>query len=177
MLFMRVQSLFVSSALIAAFCAGIMTRQSYHRWQQQQRKRLATESHLLETTNGMVEYQVEGAGPLLLLFHGSPGGYDQGIEISCFLGLGGFAFLMLSRPGYRRTPLGSGKTPGAQAGLFAATLDALSIAQVVVMAHSGGGPTALQFALRYPQRCQGLLLLSANARPYQRQSHRRKLSS
>jgi pimeloyl-ACP methyl ester carboxylesterase len=88
----------------------------------------------------MVEYQVEGAGEVLLLFHGSPGGYDQGVAMARFLGLDGFAFLTLSRPGYRRTPLSSGKTPQAQADLLAAALDALNIAQVVVMAHSGGGP-------------------------------------
>jgi pimeloyl-ACP methyl ester carboxylesterase len=163
---MRVQSLFVSSALIAACCTSVVTRQRYQRWQQQQRKRLATESHVLETPNGMVEYQVEGAGEVLLLFHGSPGGYDQGVAMARFLGLGCFAFLTLSRPGYRRTPLSSGKAPEAQADLFAATLDALHIGQVVVMAHSGGGPAALQFALRYPQRCPGLLLLSAVSQHY-----------
>jgi pimeloyl-ACP methyl ester carboxylesterase len=118
-------------------------------------------SHLLEKTNGMVEYQVEGAGEVLLLFHGSPGDYDQGIAMARFLGLGDFAFLTLSRPGYRCTPLSSGKIPQVQADLFAATLDALNIEQVVVVAHSGGGPAALQFVLRYPQRCRGLLLLSA----------------
>ncbi|HYA99552.1 MAG TPA: alpha/beta hydrolase [Ktedonobacteraceae bacterium] len=163
---MRVKSLFVYSAVIAAFCAGIVTKQRYHRWQQQQRKRLSSESHMLETTRGIIEYQMEGTGRVVLIFHGSPGGYDQGLAMARFLGLSDFAILTLSRPGYRRTPLNSGKTPESQADLFAATLDALNVSQVVVIAHSGGGPAALQFALRYPQRCRGLLLLSALSQNY-----------
>jgi len=163
---MRVKSLFVYSAVIAAFCAGIVTKQRYHRWQQQQRKRLSSESHMLETTRGIIEYQMEGTGRVVLIFHGSPGGYDQGLAMAHFLGLSDFAILTLSRPGYRRTPLNSGKTPESQADLFAATLDALNVSQVVVIAHSGGGPAALQFALRYPQRCRGLLLLSALSQNY-----------
>ena len=109
---------------------------------------------------------MEGEGQVVLMLHGSPGGYDQGLAVTRFLGLNGFTLLALSRPGYRRTPLSSGETPEAQADLFAATLDALNVPQVVVVAHSGGGPSALQFALRYPQRCKGLLLLSALAQNY-----------
>jgi len=163
---MRVKSLFVFSAIIAAFCASIVTKQRYRRWQQQQWKRLSSASHMLETTRGTVEYQMEGTGRVVLLFHGSPGGYDQGLAMARFLGLSDLAILTLSRPGYRRTPLSSGKTPESQADLFAATLDALNVSQVVVIAHSGGGPAALQFALRYPQRCRGLLLLSALSQNY-----------
>ena len=40
------------------------------------------------------------------------------------------------------------------------------MSQVVVIALSGGGPSALQFALRYPQRCRGLLLICALAHAY-----------
>jgi len=159
-------SLFVYGTIIAAFCAGIVTKQRYQRWKQQQRQRLLSESNLLETTSGTVEYQMEGEGQVVLMIHGSPGGYDQGLAVARFLDLSGFTLLTLSRPGYRRTPLSSGETPVAQADLFAATLDALNVSQVAVIAHSGGGPAALQFALRYPQRCKGLLLLSALAQNY-----------
>ena len=41
--------------------------------------------------------------------------------------------------------------------MMAALLDALSIDKVVVMGVSGGGPTTLNFALRHPDRCSGLL--------------------
>ena len=163
---MRVNSLFVYGTMIAAFCTGIVTKRHYQKWKQQQRQRLLSESNLLETTSGTVEYQIQGVGQVVLMLHGSPGGYDQGLAVARFLGLKGFTLLALTRPGYRRTPLSSGETPEAQADLFAATLDALNVSQVVVIAHSGGGPAALQFALRYPQHCRGLLLLSALSQNY-----------
>ncbi|HLW02958.1 MAG TPA: alpha/beta hydrolase [Ktedonobacterales bacterium] len=157
---MRVRSLFVWSMGSAAACAAMITGQRYRRWKQRLRQRFQTESCLLETSRGTVEYQMEGAGPVVLVLHGSPGGYDQGMVWAHLLAPGGSTLLSLSRPGYRRTPLNSGQAPEAQADLFAATLDALNVAQVVVIALSGGGPSALQLALRSPQRCRGLLLIS-----------------
>ena len=53
---MKVNSLFVYGTMIAACCAGIVTKQRYRRWKQQQRQRLVSESNLLETTSGTVEY-------------------------------------------------------------------------------------------------------------------------
>jgi len=173
---MRANSSFVYGTIITAFCTGIVTKQLYQRWKRQQRQRLLSESHLLETTSGTVEYQMEGVGRVVLMLHGSPGGYDQGLAVARFLDLSSFTLLTLSRPGYRRTPLSSGETQEAQADLFAATLDALNMSQVVVVTHSGGGPAALQFALRYPQRCQGLLLLSALTQNYTVEGVYRSLS-
>jgi pimeloyl-ACP methyl ester carboxylesterase len=43
-----------------------------------------------------------------------------------------------------------------QADAVAALLDVLGIRTAAVMAVSGGGPCALQFALRHPQRCCAL---------------------
>ena len=160
---MRVRSLFVRGAGSAAACAALITGLRYRRWKQRLRQRLQSESCLLETSRGMIEYQMEGAGPIVLVLHGSPGGYDHGMAVAHVLAQSDFTFLSFSRPGYRRTPLDSGQTPEAQADLFAATLDALNVSQVVVVALSGGGPSALQFALRYPHRCRGLLLISALA--------------
>ncbi|WP_052699810.1 alpha/beta fold hydrolase [Martelella endophytica] len=50
--------------------------------------------------------------------------------------------------------------PGAQAELYAALLDVLDIGQVTVIAVSAGGPAALAFALRYPERVSALILVS-----------------
>lgn len=163
---MKMISLFVVGTVTAAVSAAIVTGRRYRSWKQQQRQRLVSESRLLETALGTIEYQMEGDGPVVLVLHGSPGGYDQGIAVARFLDLSGFTLLAFSRPGYRRTPLSSGETPEAQADLYSAALDSLNISQVVVIALSGGGPSALQFALRYPQRCQGLLMLSALSQDY-----------
>ena len=54
--------------------------------------------------------------------------------------------------------------PEAQADLYAALLDLLKIDSVVVIGLSGGGASALQFALRHPERCRGLILISAISR-------------
>lgn len=172
---MRVRSLFVRGVGSVAACAAIVTGLRYRRWKQRLRQRLQSESSLLETSRGIVEYHMEGVGPTVLVLHGSPGGYDHGIAVTHLLAQSGFTFLSLSRPGYRRTPLSSGQTPEAQAELFAATLDALNISQVVVVALSGGGPSALQFALRFPHRCQGLLLICALAYAYTEEEGYRSL--
>jgi pimeloyl-ACP methyl ester carboxylesterase len=47
-----------------------------------------------------------------------------------------------------------------QADLFAALLDTLGIERAVVAAVSAGGPSAIAFAARHPQRCAGLILVS-----------------
>jgi pimeloyl-ACP methyl ester carboxylesterase len=93
--------------------------------------------------------------------HGSPGGYDQ--IPALFPGLPGRAFDLLawSRPGYLRTPLASGPRFEEQADLLAALLDALGIRVVALFAFSGGGPTAVHFAARHPQRTWALILESA----------------
>lgn len=141
-------------------CAPLVVGRRYHRWKQRQSLRLQSESCLLETSRGTVEYHTEGTGPVVLVIHGGPGGYDFAVALAHLCVPSGFTRLSLSRPGYRRTPLSSGQTPEAQADLFAATLDALNLTQAAVIAVSGGGPSALQFALRFPHRCPGLVLIS-----------------
>ncbi len=163
---MKTQALVVWSAGIAATAAVLRISQSYRRWKRAQVERLQAESHLLETARGTVEYQMAGEGLVVLMIHGGPGGYDQGMALARLLDLHGVTVLALSRPGYRRTPLTSGETPEAQADLFAAALDALHVPQTVVIAVSWGGPSALQFALRYPDRCGGLIMLSTLTQHY-----------
>jgi len=73
-------------------------------------------------------------------------------------------WIAVSRPGYLRTPLETGRTPAEQADAYAALLDSIGISETVVVAVSGGGPSALQFALRHSQRCRGLVLVSTVTR-------------
>lgn len=115
---------------------------------------------IMNTPRGPVEYSTYGAGPTILALHGAMGGYDQGLILARTIGPPGYRFLSVSRPGYLETPLDSGRTPEEQADLCAALLDALGIFTAAVMAVSGGGPCATQFALRYPERCWALLLVS-----------------
>ena len=66
-----------------------------------------------------------------------------------------------SRPGYLRTPLDSGRSPAQQADLYAVMLDALHINKVTVLGISSGGPSAVHFAARHPNRTNALLLDAA----------------
>ena len=91
----------------------------------------------------------------------SPTGYDQALALSWNLHQADLAVLTLSRPGYVRTPLATGPTPEQAADAAAGLLDVLGLDRVGVIGTSGGGPTALQFALRHPQRVWGLVLQSA----------------
>lgn len=119
---------------------------------------------MIPTRGGPVECVVSGEGPAVLAIHGGVGGYDQGQRVAAAaLGTDGYTLVAVSRPGYLGTALAVGPTPAEQADLFADMLDVLNIPDVVVVAISAGGPSALHFALRHPRRCRGLILISACA--------------
>jgi len=114
-------------------------------------------SKIAETKLGPIEYKIIGdKGPILMSIHGSPGGHDQNIISS-----DAFRILILSRPGYLRTPLGVGKTPAEQATAYSELLDVLGIQKVVVMGISGGGPSSMEFAAKFPEKTLGLIAFEA----------------
>lgn len=51
--------------------------------------------------------------------------------------------------------------PADQADAYAVLLDALGIDHAVVFGYSGGGPSAIQFALRHPGRTDALILMAS----------------
>jgi pimeloyl-ACP methyl ester carboxylesterase len=121
---------------------------------------------LIKTRVGNVECAVSGKGPAILLLHGAMGGYDQSLLLGrAALGSSEFQLIAVSRPGYLGTFLGLGKTPEEQADLCATLLDALEVPAAAVIAISGGGQCALQFALRHPERCWALVMVSACSAP------------
>lgn len=119
------------------------------------------------TALGPVEHTMSGSGQPLLALHGGMGGHDQSwlLARALLADLSGYQVLGISRPGYLGTPQTLGQTPEAQADLYARLLDALAIERTIVAAVSAGGPSAIQFALRHPQRCGGLILVSAASGP------------
>lgn len=122
-------------------------------------------SCLAQTARGPVEYVEQGAGPAMLCVHGAMGGYDQSLALGLAIADPRYRFIAVSRPGYLGTPMHLGRSPEAQADLHAALLDHLGIKDVVVAAISGGGPSAMQFAIRYPERCRRLVLCSTMGAP------------
>jgi pimeloyl-ACP methyl ester carboxylesterase len=118
-----------------------------------------------QTARGVVEYATAGEGPTLLALHGIMGGWDQSMLLARTVGPASFRVLALSRPGYLGTALAAGRSPEEQADLYAATLDALGVERAAVIAVSGGGPSAIRFALRHRDRCWALVLVSTVGQP------------
>jgi pimeloyl-ACP methyl ester carboxylesterase len=71
----------------------------------------------------------------------------------------GLRVIAMSRFGYLRTPLPADASATAQADAHACLLDALNLERVAVVGGSAGAPSALQFALRHPQRTTALALV------------------
>jgi 2-hydroxy-6-oxonona-2,4-dienedioate hydrolase len=124
-------------------------------------RRLSEGSQLRQLRGRTVEFTTWGTGPPVLVVHGAAGGYDQGILIAKAFGGEGFQWIAPSRFGYLSTPLPNDASTSAQADAFADLLDELGIAQVAILAMSGGVPPTLQFALRHPERTTALVLLSS----------------
>ena len=133
----------------------------YAKWRTQRIRALNAASHVAETACGQVELSREGTAPYVLQFHGTPGGHDAGAAMGAAFAAAGYGLITPSRPGYLRTPIGSGRTMEEQADAAAALLDALEVERVAVHGVSGGGPASAQFAARHPDRAAALLLTCA----------------
>lgn len=146
--------------LAAIVIAGTVapTYASYRRDIDRAYRRISTGSRIEQTRCGPIEYAAVGEGPPLLVVHGAGGGFDQGLELATFA-RDGFRVIAMSRFGYLRTPLPPDASAAAQADAHACLLDALHVERAAVLGVSAGGPSAMQFALRHPERTAALVLL------------------
>jgi 2-hydroxy-6-oxonona-2,4-dienedioate hydrolase len=126
----------------------------------EQKEQIGSHSQLVDTPNGLLEFGKVGVGPAVIISHGSVGGYDQGLWLGKLLGPS-FQYLAPSRFGYLRSQVPSDSSNLVQAGQYVFLLDTLKLDRAVVIGLSAGGPSALLFALNYPDRCAGLIMLSA----------------
>ena len=133
----------------------------FQSWRSARMVDLYSASQVATTKSGPIEYIRHGEGPAVLVFHDAPGGYDQGAALAGFLVDEGFQVISPSRPGYLRTPLETGITPENQADAAAQLLDSLDIGQTAVLGFGWGGPVALEFARRFPQRTNALVFVGA----------------
>jgi 2-hydroxy-6-oxonona-2,4-dienedioate hydrolase len=136
-----------------------LTAVRYQREIRWQRRRVSKGSLIARTSCGPIEYGTAGSGPPVLLVHGAGGGYDQGLSIAGPLAARGFRLIAMSRFGYLRTPLPDDASAEAQADAHAGLLDALGISRAAVVGASAGAPSAMQLALRHPDRVIALVLL------------------
>jgi 2-hydroxy-6-oxonona-2,4-dienedioate hydrolase len=127
---------------------------------EQARARVAYGSTVVTTRCGPIEYQDAGTGVPLLAVHGSGGGYDQGMAFAAPLARRGIRVIAMSRFGYLRTPMPVDGSASAQADAHVCLLDALGINRAAVLGGSAGAPSALQMAIRHPDRVSALILLA-----------------
>lgn len=119
--------------------------------------RIASGSSLVDTRSGIMEYAEAGAGPPVLMIHGTGGGFDQGLAFARRLWEGGWRVISPSRFGYLRSDFPKNHSSEAQADAFVELLDHLGIDRLPVAGVSAGALSALAFAIRRPERCAGIL--------------------
>lgn len=146
--------------VLALGIAGIMLWLDFRASMAAARERVRGKSAIITSPYGEVEYSEGGAGPAVLVIHGSGGGFDQGELIIQSVLDDRFHWIAPSRFGYLRSTFHNGATFDDQAHAYAALLDQLGIERVAVVALSHGGPSALLFAVLYPERVASLTLIS-----------------
>jgi pimeloyl-ACP methyl ester carboxylesterase len=118
-------------------------------------------SKVYSSTYGNIEYLVEGEGPTILISHGITGGVDQGIGLAKAYVGDGYRKLYVSRFGYLKSAMPDEATARMQAAAYSELLDHLGLKSVFVLGSSAGGPSASFFAIDYPDKTDGLILLAS----------------
>ncbi len=75
--------------------------------------------------------------------------------------------IFVDRPGqgFSSRKAGQGSSPSDQAAVLRKVLDALGVERAIVLGHSWGGTLALTFALDFPERVAGLVLVAPPTHP------------
>lgn len=127
-------------------------------------EKVKTKSIVVKTDQGIIEYAIFGKGNPVLMIHGAGGGYDQGLLLANRFLPKDCMVIAVSRFGYLNTPLPKEPTPDHQAALYRDLLDKLEIKKVHVVAVSDGGPSALKFSIKYPERVKSLTMMCAKSK-------------
>jgi pimeloyl-ACP methyl ester carboxylesterase len=100
----------------------------------------------------------------VLISHGVTGGVDQAealvTEWRSFRP-NQYRFIYVSRFGYLGSDLPNGATARTQAAAYRELLEHLGVDRIFILGNSAGGPSAMWFAIDYPRRTNGLILLSS----------------
>jgi pimeloyl-ACP methyl ester carboxylesterase len=143
------------SVLLVIIVFVILLTISFIRWKKS-KSRVMDDGDVMKTSNGEIHYNLIGEGPALFFMHGGPGGIDQ-VTLIDDLVQEGYSLLVVSRPGYLRTPFVP-LSYEEQVDQYVELLNKLTIDKVVVMGYSAGGPLALYFANNYPERTYALVM-------------------
>lgn len=115
-------------------------------------------------STGTFSIELSAAGPAVLVSHGITGGVDQAEAMVTQWRMmlpDDYWFIYVSRFGYLRSSVPDGATSKLQAAAYRELLDHLGIDRVFLAGTSAGGPSAMWFAIDYPERISGLILLSS----------------
>ncbi len=87
-------------ALTIAIIAVVITSPVYRKQMNAAMERINSQSRLLETKFGTMEYAIHGQGKPVLLIHGAGGGFDQGLWLGQTTLGSGYQFIAPSKFGY-----------------------------------------------------------------------------
>lgn len=142
-------------ALLAAATVTVLYRRDFV----QAVAGLEGRSQTAQTAFGPIEYATAGAGRPAFVIHGSGGDFRQGLLMAEPLGAYGYRLIAPSRFGYSGTAAPNGLTVEMQADAHAALMDQLQIDRAVIVGGSAGALSAIDLAVRHPERCEALVLL------------------
>jgi pimeloyl-ACP methyl ester carboxylesterase len=122
-------------------------------------RRIAGPAEVVTTPFAAIQYAEAGTGTPILMIHGTGGGFDQGLEFAAPLAEAGFRIIAPSRFGYLGTRFPADASVELQADALDALLAQLGQERLVIYGGSAGALSAMQLAIRHPERCRGLVLL------------------
>jgi pimeloyl-ACP methyl ester carboxylesterase len=107
-----------------------------------------------------------GALPVVLLHGAGANLEDMNLALGEQLAAR-YRVILIDRPGmgFSARPERDGSSPTFQAGVLRELLDRLGIDRAILVGHSWGGTLALTFALDFPQRAAGLVLIAPPTHP------------
>lgn len=156
---MRRRSFILGVAGLAAFIGTGATWSAFAADIRRARARTQGRSRIIQCRFGDLEFGEAGAGPPVLMVHGTGGGFDQGLDFAQRLSAGAWRVIAPSRFGYLRSAYPDDASSENQADAFVDLLDALRIERAPIIGGSAGALSAIQFALRHPDRCSALVAM------------------
>jgi len=153
---MHRRTLCILAVLVAA---GLAVFALYARDLAKARARVVGRSTTMATSFATMEYAQIGTGEPTLVVHGAAGGFDQALDMAGPLAEHGYRLIAPSRFGYLRSGMPPHLTTAMQADAYVELLDHLGIAKVDVVSISAGAWSAMQLAIRHPERVRALVLL------------------
>ncbi len=102
----------------------------------------------------------------VLFVHGASGNLNDQRGAFEELLTGAARLIFVDRPGLGYSERGEAETPAEQAERYRLLLDELNIEKVVLVGHSLGSSSVVAFAVLFPERVEGLLLLAPATHPW-----------